>query len=97
MSSKKRELLMTDRTAADRQIHPPPRHLNRRRWLATLGTQHTRVSDTDPVQRLLHPLHHAVGIIAVIAEMPEHHVMQAGMRDGFKQLGGLVVREMPVM
>lgn len=38
----------------------------------------------------------SIGIVAVFAQVPEHHLMQAVMRDGSHQFGGLLVGQMAV-
>lgn len=48
------------------------------------------------MQGFLHPLHHSVWIIAIIAQMPQHHMIQFGMRHRLQQLRCLIIGKMPM-
>lgn len=79
---------------------PLTARLTRRRATSTVGVglrrsaQSTRVSFTPT--RCSDSCIRFTTRSGSLQQMPEHDMMQTGMRDGFEQLGSLIIRQMPV-
>jgi len=74
----------------------PSRHFERLGWRVTVCTADGDAIDVHISQRLMHAAHGCVGVVAVVAQMPEHDVVQIFVRHSLDQLRHLIVRQVSV-
>lgn len=81
---------------AEADDHPAAGYFDGGSQAAALGALHTGIPNAEAMQGFLDALGGAVGVVAVVAQMAEHHVMQARVGHAFDELCRLVIGKVAV-